>query len=123
MRRIAAVEFRPRRVVPKYWWTIGIGAFAIALLALLTSPATRDAAAQAQCPFAIDFAGLPHGTILGEQYAAQGVHISATGNDGGPDALNGGAPSTAEGLRWTAPLMILALVLSGTFVWRRRRSG
>ena len=29
-----------------------------------------------------------HGTILAEQYAAQGVHISATGNNGGtPDAL------------------------------------
>jgi len=81
MRRIAAVEFRPHRVVPKYWWTVGIGSFTIALLALITGPASRDAAAQAQCPFTIDFAGLPAGTILGEQYAAQGVHISGVARD------------------------------------------
>jgi hypothetical protein len=87
MRRIAAVVFRPGRVVPKYWWAGGIGAFAIALLALVTSPASRDAVAQAQCPFTIDFAGLPHGTILAEQYASQGVHISAVGNGSGADAL------------------------------------
>jgi len=80
MRRIAAVQFRPHRVVPKYWWAVGIGSFAIALLALITGPASRDAAAQAQCPFTIDFAGLPAGTILGEQYAAQGVHISGVAN-------------------------------------------
>ena len=87
MRRIAAVELRTRGVVPKYWWAIGAGALAIALLALVTSPASRDAAAQAQCPFTIDFAGLPAGTILGEQYASAGVHISGEGRLGTPDAL------------------------------------
>ena len=35
----------------------------------------------------LDFAGLPAGTILGEQYAAQGVHISAVANQDFPDAL------------------------------------
>lgn len=41
-----------------------------------------------QCqPLNIDSAGLPAGTILGEQFAAQGVHISAVANEGFPDAL------------------------------------
>ena len=37
--------------------------------------------------FAIDFAGLPAGTIIGEQYAGSGVHISGAANNGGPNAL------------------------------------
>ena len=54
------------------------------------------------CPpdFVIDFAGLQHGTILGEQYAAQGVHITAVGNgDGFPDAaivFDSNAPPTHD---------------------------
>ena len=88
MRRTATTTaVNAKRFVPKYWWAAWIGAFAIALLAIAAGPASRDAAAQTQCPFTIDFAGLPHGTILAEQYAAQGVHISAVGNAGGPDAL------------------------------------
>ncbi|HEV8573280.1 MAG TPA: hypothetical protein VGR43_01090 [Dehalococcoidia bacterium] len=50
--------------------------------------ATPTAAASG-CPtgFVIDFAGLPAGTILDEQYASLGVHISAIANgDGFPDA-------------------------------------
>lgn len=42
------------------------------------------------CPdgFVIDFAGLPAGTILGEQYASRGVHISGLANGAGfPDAI------------------------------------
>lgn len=36
----------------------------------------------------LDFAGLPKGTLLGEQYAAQGIHISADANEAGkPDQL------------------------------------
>jgi hypothetical protein len=44
--------------------------------------------AQNGCPpgFVIDFSGLPAGTILGEQYAAYGVHISAIGNGEHPQA-------------------------------------
>jgi len=36
------------------------------------------------CPdgFVVDFAGLPAGTILGEQYASLGLHISAVANGG-----------------------------------------
>ena len=36
----------------------------------------------------LDFAGLPKGTLLGEQYAAQGIHISGNANEAGrPDQL------------------------------------
>jgi hypothetical protein len=40
------------------------------------------------CPpgFVIDFSGLPAGTVLGEQYASYGVHISAVANGEHPDA-------------------------------------
>ena len=76
-----------KSIAPNLWWGLGIGAVGIALLALMASPNSRDASAAPDCPFTIDFAGLPHGTILGEQYASQGVHISGVGNNGGPDAL------------------------------------
>jgi hypothetical protein len=50
-------------------------------------PHEGSAGAPGQCTsdFVIDFAGLPHGTILGEQYADRGVHITAVGTNG-PDA-------------------------------------
>jgi hypothetical protein len=70
-------------------WSIGLAVIAIALVSLATSSTSRDAGAQAGgCPaeFTIDFAGLPAGTIIREQYADFGVHISGVGNDG-PDAL------------------------------------
>jgi hypothetical protein len=35
----------------------------------------------------LDFAGLPAGTVLGEQFAADGIHISALANEGRPDQL------------------------------------
>ena len=52
-----------------------------------TGPGEVAAGAPGQCTsdFVIDFAGLPHGTILGEQYADRGVHITAVGTNG-PDA-------------------------------------
>ena len=88
MRRIAALNISLHRIAPAYWWAAALGALAVALLAFAASPTSRDANAQVgPCPFTIDFAGLPHGTILAEQYAAQGVHISAVGNAGGPNAL------------------------------------
>ena len=63
-------------------------ALAIGLLAVFAGSASRQAGAQA-CTgqFAIDFAGLPAGTIIGEQYAGSGVHISGAANHGGPNAL------------------------------------
>ena len=64
------------------------GALALGLLAVLAGTAPKDASAQACTgPFTIGFAGLPAGTILGEQYAASGVHISGAANHGGPNAL------------------------------------
>src|SRR5437870_6194339 len=42
------------------------------------------------CPapgFVIDFAGLPAGTILGEQYASRGVHIAGIANRDFPNAV------------------------------------
>ena len=70
-------------------WSICLGAITIALLSLAINSTSGQAGAQAGgCPaeFTIDFAGLPAGTIIGEQYADFGVHISGVGNDG-PDAL------------------------------------
>ena len=51
-------------------------------------PAAGGAAAGLPCPraFVINFTGLPAGTVLGEQYSGVGVHISAEGNGGGPNA-------------------------------------
>ena len=43
-----------------------------------------------ECPapgFVIDFAGLPAGTILGEQYASRGVHIAGIANRDFPNAV------------------------------------
>ncbi|MDP6908252.1 MAG: hypothetical protein QF371_02045 [Flavobacteriales bacterium] len=47
----------------------------------------------------IDFAGLPAGTLLAEQYAAQGIHISSDADDGHPDLVmvfNSDASGTAD---------------------------
>ena len=64
------------------------GALAIGLLAVLTGATSKDAGAQAcSGQFTLDFGGLPAGTIIGEQYAASGVHISGEGHNNGPDAL------------------------------------
>src|SRR5574341_111784 len=52
--------------------------------------ATLNQESPLECPdgFVVDFAGLAAGTILGEQYAAHGLHIAAVANggDGFPDA-------------------------------------
>ena len=67
---------------------ITASALTIGLLALLAMTTSKDAGAQScQGPFTIDFAGLPAGTILGEQYAGQGVHVSGEANRDFPDAL------------------------------------
>jgi len=48
-------------------------------------PAAGGAAVGLSCPtaFVIDFAGLPVGTVLGEQYSGLDVHISAVANGAG----------------------------------------
>ena len=67
---------------------IGFCTLAVAAIALITVSAPYQANAQS-CPpqLTIDFSGLPAGTIIGEQYAGSGVHVSAVANHGGPDAL------------------------------------
>jgi hypothetical protein len=82
----------PRRLPGGWLLSIGTatlaGVLAIGLLAVLAFATPKDAGAQAcSGQFAIDFAGLPAGTILGEQYAGSGVHISGAAHHSGPDAL------------------------------------
>jgi hypothetical protein len=64
---------------------------AVLLLAVAAAStfSSREARAGDACPtdFVIDFAWLPAGTILGDQYADVGVQISAVANGAHPDAL------------------------------------
>jgi hypothetical protein len=76
-----------RRVTAVWWWSTGVFALFVTLIASAASAAPRDANAACSGPFTIDFAGLPAGTIIGEQYADLGVHISGVANEGFPDAL------------------------------------
>ena len=82
------------------WRKAAAGTVLVLAPAVALGVAARDAyvpasapGAQAQgtCPssFVIDFAGLPAGTILGEQYAGFGVHISGVANGGSqfPDKM------------------------------------
>ena len=82
----------PRRLPGGRLLSIGTatlaGVLAIGLLAVLAVATPKDAGAQAcSGQFEIDFAGLPAGTTLGEQYAGSGVHISGAANHGGPNVL------------------------------------
>jgi hypothetical protein len=75
----------PRRA---WLWGIGLGVVAMAAAGLSTiSPAEEAFSAECPAQFTLDFNGLPAGTILGEQYANFGVHISAVANGDHPDAL------------------------------------
>jgi hypothetical protein len=76
-----------RRIIAALWWSTGVCALFVTLIALAASGAPRDANAACSGPFTIDFAGLPAGTIISEQYANQGVHISGVANEGFPNAL------------------------------------
>jgi len=69
-------------------WGVGLGVLLLLAATLVTLSPTQDAGA-ADCPaqFTLDFSGLPAGTILSDQYASFGVHISAVANGGHPDAL------------------------------------
>lgn len=59
-----------------------------ALGGLLISASGPAGAQQPPCEdIVLDFAGLPHGTILGEQFADEGIHISAVANEGRPNEL------------------------------------
>jgi hypothetical protein len=87
-----SIERAPRHLpnYPRLAWLWGIGLSVVAIMAagLFAVSPTEDAVA-AECPaqFTLDFNGLPAGTILGEQYADFGVHISAVANGDHPDAL------------------------------------
>jgi len=84
-----SLRLTPHRSGACLWLAGGLALVLVLAIVSFASAAPRDAAAgvNGQCTsdFVIDFAGLPHGTILSEQYAAQGVHISAVGTNG-PDA-------------------------------------
>jgi len=84
---ISLLAHTPRVPVP-FWSPLILAALVIAPLAALAVSSPEDAGAQT-CPaqLRIDFAGLPAGTILGEQYAGSGVHISADANRDFPNKL------------------------------------
>ena len=86
------IERAPRRLSHypgRAWlWGIGLGVVAMVAAGLFTiSPAEEAVAAECPAQFTLDFNDLPAGTILGEQYAHFGVHISAVANGDHPDAL------------------------------------
>jgi hypothetical protein len=76
-----------RRVIAAGWWSAGLCAVFVTLITLAASAGPRETNAACLGPFTIDFEGLPAGTIIGEQYASLGVHISGVANEGFPDAL------------------------------------
>lgn len=83
-----SLRLTPHRSSARLW--LGGSLALVVLLAIVSfawAGTDNAAAGNGQCTsdFVIDFAGLPHGTILGEQYASKGVHITAVGTNG-PDA-------------------------------------
>jgi hypothetical protein len=76
-----------RRVIAAWWWVAGLCALFVTLFALAASAVPREVNAVCSGAFTIDFAELPAGTVIGEQYADRGVHISGVANEGFPDAL------------------------------------
>ena len=67
---------------------LGASALAVGILAVvLASPSQQAVGQSCAGQFTINFNGLPAGTIIGEQYAGSGVHISAVANQDFPDAL------------------------------------
>jgi len=91
MSRVASRSSSRSRFVPAWWWSTGLGALlVVALLTVATgrgSPTAGAVEGSCQGRFTIDFAGLPDGTIIGEQYAGLGIHISGVANGAFPDAL------------------------------------
>ncbi|HLB26894.1 MAG TPA: hypothetical protein VJN32_04540 [Dehalococcoidia bacterium] len=72
--------------------TLGLGAFLFAAVLsglLFGAPRALSLNPAGQCqPIVLNFAGLPHGTILGEQFASAGIHISGDAiQSSQPDAL------------------------------------
>jgi hypothetical protein len=67
---------------------IALGALAIAAAGFIAvSPSHTALSAECPAQFTLDFNDVPAGTILSEQYANFGVHISAVANGNHPDAL------------------------------------
>ncbi|HET6770717.1 MAG TPA: hypothetical protein VFH75_03655 [Actinomycetota bacterium] len=54
---------------------------------LINGPAPAGAQVAPCESLVLDFAGLPAGTLLGEQYASGGIHMSAIANEGRPNQL------------------------------------
>lgn len=54
---------------------------------LITAPGSAGAQVALCEPVVLDFTGLPAGTLVNEQYAADGIHISAVANEGRPNQL------------------------------------
>lgn len=54
---------------------------------LINGPAPAGAQVAPCESLVLDFAGLPAGTLLGEQYASDGIHMSAIANEGRPNQL------------------------------------
>jgi hypothetical protein len=70
----------------RFLWIAGTAVLVSLVLALKLSD-DRPATAACQGSFSIDFAGLAHGEVIDNQYAAQGVHVSVDANNGFPDAI------------------------------------
>jgi hypothetical protein len=77
-----------RLTMPAQLAGITLGALAIAAAGFIAVFSSHTALS-AECPaqFTLDFNDLPPGTILSEQYADLGVHISAQANGDHPDAV------------------------------------
>jgi hypothetical protein len=88
MSQVASHGVRGSRRFSTAWWIAGASVLFVALLAAVAGGGFRSANA-VTCPgqFKIDFSGLPAGTIIAEQYAEFGVHISGVANEGFPDKL------------------------------------
>jgi len=77
-----------RRLAPSGRIAIAGAIILFVMLAVLAAQPARQVEAQScSGPFTIDFAGLPAGTIIDDQYASFGVDISVEANGDHPDAL------------------------------------
>jgi hypothetical protein len=70
-------------------WLVGVIAMVAVAWLLVSGDGLKHAeAVTGPCePVLLDFSGLPKGTLLSEQYAGLGIHISAIANEGRPNQL------------------------------------